>query len=142
MEKTFFVNGREKQWYYLTNAELVSLIKSEEISVEDKMFLTEKLIKKFDYENCPRNNSEDNHNVFARQFSNFVNGKCFDKKKVAKLMAKDHRYLVQEMFAIFWEYLQILDNDYQNGRYDGRNEWSCKTANKIVNFLKKEKMLY
>lgn len=141
MEKKFKINGREQDWYYLTNAELVSLIKSADTSAEDKEFLTEKLINKFEYENCPRNSDEDNHNVFARQFSNFVNGKCYDKKKVAELMAKDHRYLVQEMFGIFWEYLKVLDNDYQNGRYDGRNQWCCYSSNKIVEYLKEIKLM-
>ena len=48
MEKKFKINGREQDWYYLTNAELVSLIKSADTSAEDKEFLTEKLINKFE----------------------------------------------------------------------------------------------
>lgn len=133
--KTFNINGREIQYFYLTNNELIDLLDSD-ISNEDKEFITKQIIKRFEYNNCCRPN-EDNHNVFVRQFSDFVNGKCHNKEKVAKLMANDHRYLQQEMFLIFMSYVEVLSNNFENGFYDDRNKWSCEMANKIQQLLLK-----
>lgn len=77
-------------------------------------------------------NSEDVEKTFAELFSDFVNGYCHDKKKVAELMSRDHRYLQNEMFKIFVEYVKILAKNYENRFYDGRNEWACETAKKFV----------
>ena len=130
MDKKFNINGREKEWFYLSNNELVDLLESD-ISAEDKEFINKQIISRFKQENCTRNSSEDNHDVFARQFSNFMNGKCYDMKKTAKLLANDHRYLVQEMFKLNLAFIKKLAENYQNGIYDGRNEWACQTANFI-----------
>lgn len=138
MDKKFNINGREKEYYYLTNKELVSLIEEENTTKEDKEFLTQKLIGRFKYECCPHSEEEDSHNVFARQFGDFVNGQCFDKRKTALIMSRNHRYLVQEMFMVCLEFIEILASNYKDNLYDGRNEWSVKTSNKIVEFLKKK----
>ena len=132
MDKKFIINGRETAYYYLTNQQMIDLLESSETSSEDKEFLTQQIVKKFKWECCPHDSDEDNHNVFVRQFENFVNGKCFDMRKTAKLMTKKHRYLVQEMFKLFIEFVRELSKDYDNNRYDERNEWSVKTSKEIV----------
>ena len=132
MDKTFEINGRETAYYYLTNQQMIDLLDSNETSNEDKEFLTQQIIKTFKRECCPHDSNEDNHDVFARQFENFVNGKCYDMRKTAKLMTKKHRYLVQEMFKLFIEFVRELSHDYENNCYDGRNEWAVKTSKEIV----------
>lgn len=64
--------------------------------------------------------------------SDFVNGGMSSPKTVAAQMSLDHRYLQSEMFKICLEYIKILAMNYQNGRFDGRNEWTCSLANDIV----------
>lgn len=129
------VNGRELESYQLSNGEMVTLLKGETLAEEQRKELTKSLIARFERENCPRA-GEDNHDVFARQFSDFVNGKCHNKKKTAELMARDHRYLQSEMFKVFMEYAKILAENYENGRYDGRNEWACTAAKYMTDGLK------
>jgi hypothetical protein len=134
MEKKFKVNGREKEWFYLTNRELVDLLKDEKTSEEDKKYLNDMLLKRFERENCP-DVGEDEHNVFAKQISNFVNGKCHDMEKTARLMANDHRYLVQEMFKLFIAFAKELSKDFFKGAYDPRNQWACSKSVEIMNKL-------
>ena len=134
MEKKFLVNGREKEWFYLTNRELVDLLKDEKTSEEDKKYLNDMLLIRFERDNCP-DVGEDEHNVFAKQISNFVNGKCHDMEKTARLMANDHRYLVQEMFKLFIAFAKELSKDFFKGAYDQRNQWACSKSVEIMNKL-------
>lgn len=134
MDKKFFVNGREKEWFYLTNRELVDLLKDEKTSEEDKKYLNDMLLIRFERDNCP-DVGEDEHNVFAKQISNFVNGKCHDMEKTARLMANDHRYLVQEMFKLFIAFAKELSKDFFKGAYDPRNQWACNKSVEIMNKL-------
>ena len=134
MDKKFFVNGRKKEWFYLTNRELVDLLKDEKTSEEDKKYLNDMLLIRFERDNCP-DVGEDEHNVFAKQISNFVNGKCHDMEKTARLMANDHRYLVQEMFKLFIAFAKELSKDFFKGAYDPRNQWACSKSVEIMNKL-------
>lgn len=136
MDKKFKINGKEKEWFYLTNSEIIDLYEDKNTSNEDKEFLLERIIKKFKNELCPHSSNEDMNNVFVRQFSNFINSSNCDKIKTAKLLSKDHRYLVQEMFLLALEYIKVLAKDYEDGIYDGRNEYSCKKSSEIVDYLK------
>lgn len=132
----FNVNGREKASYELSNKELVELIKSETTTEEQHKFLAQKMLERFEYNLCPHNCRETEEDVFVRFFSNFVNGNCQDKQRVAQGMATDHRYLQQEMFKICMEYIKILAENEERGYYDPRNEWSCKTSKIMINHLK------
>lgn len=136
MGKKFKINGKEKEWFYLTNRELVDLLKDEKTSEEDKKYLNDMLLIRFERDNCP-NVGEDEHNVFAKQISNFVNSKCYDMGKIARLMANDHRYLVQEMFKLFIAFSKELSKDFFKGNYDPRNQWACKKASEIMDLLKR-----
>ena len=129
------VNGRELESYQLSNREMVDLLKGDTLSEEQHKELTKSLMSRFESQTCPRE-GEDNHDVFARQFSDFVNGKCYNKRKTAELMAKDHRYLQSEMFKVLLEYAKVLADNYENGWYDGRNEWACTAAKYMLDGLK------
>ena len=136
----FLINGRTKEVYELTNEELISLINEENISNEDRELLKNKIIERFKYACCKRS-GETNDNVFARQFSNFVNGRMLSHNETAKIMANDHRYLQQEMFKVFLAYAKILSINYNNRFYDGRNEYSCRCANEIISALEEQKLI-
>ena len=136
----FLINGRTKEVYQLTNEELICLVNEENLSNEDRELLKNKIIERFKYACCKRS-GETNDNVFARQFSDFVNGRMRSHKETAKLMANDHRYLQQEMFKVFLAYAQILSNNYKNGLYDGRNEYACRCANEIISALEEKELI-
>jgi len=136
----FLINGRTKQAYELTNEELISLVNEENLSNEDREVINNKIIERFKYYCCKRS-GETYDNVFARQFSNFVNGKMCSQQETAQVMANDHRYLQQEMFKVFLSYAQILSHNYNNGFYDGRNEYACKCANEIISALEEKKLI-
>jgi hypothetical protein len=140
MDKKFNIKGREVPYYLLSNNDLIDLYQSNTISIEDKEFINEKIISRFEQENCKRY-GESNDNVFARQLSNFINGKMESRDATAKLMANDHRYLVQETFKLFLKYMEVLATNYENGCYDGRNNFSCETSYKIIEFLKENKII-
>ena len=76
--------------------------------------------------------------IFADTFSDYVNGSMRSPKEVAKLMANDHRHLIQEKFKVCLEYIKVLAENYQKGYYDPRNEWACQTSDKIVKAMEKE----
>jgi hypothetical protein len=130
-KKTFLVDGRELASYQLSNEELANLVRSEATSEEDKTFLMDCVLSRFEHDSCKRN-GESNEDLFARQFSDFVNGKCYDMKKLAEAMACDHRYLVQEKFKVCLEYIKKLAENCDKGYFDARNEWACKTSKAIV----------
>ena len=137
MDKKFKVNGRETEWYYLTYQDKIDLIRSEETSAEDREFLISKLLDSVEYDLCPKTNEgETRDDVFARFFSNYVNRCGYDKQKAAEHMAREHRYLQNEMFKVCLEYIKMLASAYENDRYDPRNEWACKTSKHMLDHLK------
>lgn len=129
--RKFVIDGREYETYELSNEQLVHLANSSELMGADKTFIKDKIVERFMNDCCARC-GEDNNDVFARQFSNYVNRCPNDFKKAAKAMGKDHRYLQSEMFKMCIEYIKVLAEHYNNGFYDGRNEWACSTAYSIM----------
>ena len=92
--------------------------------------------------------------MFVRQFSDYVNGRMQGEKvygreagrdewiggakACARKMAREHRYLQQEMFKVCLEYIKVLAENYEKGIYDGRNEWSCKVSKDFVDCCKEK----
>lgn len=138
--KTITINGREKHLYELTNEELITLVNDENLSSDAQNAIKDKIIARFKDRCCKRQN-ETSENVFVRQFSDFVNTTSYDIDKVGKLMNKEHRYLQQEMFKVFLSYVQELSMNYNCGYYDGRNEYSCKCADIIIDCLQEKKLI-
>ena len=130
----FTIDDREYEDYQLSNEQIVSLVEGGTLMGSEKAFLMEKAYQRFKHECCAKN-GETNDDVFARQFSNYVNRCPNDFKKAAKAMGKDHRYLQNEMFKVFMEYVKILAENARNGRYDVRNQWACNTSKIIINEL-------
>ena len=131
----FKVDGRELEAYQLTNRQLVDLIKSDtKACSEERDYLMEQVLNRFEYDCCPQC-GETNDNVFVRSFSNFVNGRCGNKEKVAELMCNEHRYLQNQMFFVCLAYIRKLAENYDNDCYDLRNEYACRTAKQMISAL-------
>jgi hypothetical protein len=131
----FTVDGRELEAYQLSNRQMVDLIKNDTKACSDEReYLLDKVLDRFENECCP-NCGENNDNVFVRQFSSFVNGKCHNINNVAELMANEHRYLQNEMFKVCLAYIKQLAKAYENNSYDLRNEWACMTSFRIQGFI-------
>ena len=134
-EMTFKVDGRELKSYQLSNRQMVDLIKNDERACSDEReYLLDKMLERFEYECCPQC-GETNDNVFVRSFSRFVNGQCGSKDKVAELMCREHRYLQSEMFFVCLAYIRKMAENYNNGYYDLRNEYACRTAKQMISAL-------
>ena len=133
----FRIDGREYEDYQLSNEQIVRLIEGDTLTSSERSLLMEKVYQRFKYDLCPRKNEgEDDDDVFARFFGNFVNGKCHSKKKVAEKMCKEHRYLQNEMFHVCLEYIKKLAENCENGYYDPRNKYAAETSKKIIDYFK------
>ena len=131
----FTVDGRELEAYQLSNRQMVDLIKNDTKAYSDEReYLLDKMLDRFENECCP-NYGENNDNVFVRQFSSFVNGKCSNKENVAELMAREHRYLQSEMFFVCLAYIRKLAENMKKGNFDLRNAYACQTAKQMIEAL-------
>jgi hypothetical protein len=113
---------------------MVRLANSKELSDADKAFIKDKIVERFMNDCCARC-GEDNNDVFARQFSDYVNRCPNDFKKAAKRMSMEHRYLQNEMFKVCLEYIKKLAENCENGYYDPRNKYAAETSKKIIDFF-------
>ena len=133
----FTINGREYEDYQLSNEQIVRLIEGDTLTSNERSLLMERVYQRFKYDLCPRENEgEDDDDVFARFFGNFVNGKLNSKKKVAEKMCREHRYLQNEMFKVCLEYIKKLADNCENGWYDPRNKYAAETSKKIIDYFK------
>ena len=115
----FEIDGREYEDYQLSNEQIVRLLNSEDITDMGYNFLVEKVLERFKNECCP-NCGENNDNVFVRQFSSFVNGKCHN---------------INNVFKVCLAYIKKLAENYENHCYDLRNEWACMVSFRIQGFI-------
>lgn len=133
--RKFVIDGREYETYELSNEQMVHLANSKDLMGADKAFIKDKIVERFMNDCCARC-GEDNDDVFARQFGNFVNGKMRSQKKVAEKMSHEHRYLQNEMFKVCLEYIKVLAENCENGWYDPRNQYAAETSKKIIDYFK------
>lgn len=97
--------------------------------------LLESILGRFKADQCLRP-GETKDELFARQFGEFVNGRCSSKKDVAKKMATEHRYLQNEMFHVCLEFIKVLAENCEQGYYDPRNQYAAMTSKVIIDHLK------
>ena len=132
----FTLNGREYEDYELSNAQIIELLEGDhDVTDMGHEFLMKKVYERFKYDLCPKS-GEDTDDVFARFFGNYVNGKCHDKKKVAEIMCREHRYLQNEMFHVCMKFIIKLAENCEKGYYDPRNKYAAETSKKIIDFFK------
>ena len=68
----------------------------------------------------------------AENLSRCVNSSCEqDLDYLATKMINDHRTLVQKKMRLVMLFVEKLNDLYQQGHYDLRNEHACKVAEKI-----------
>lgn len=75
-------------------------------------------------------------NETGKKIEDLVNSTLFDGYNVAKHLSNMHRYLQQEFMKMVLHFFCMLAENYENGRYDGRNEYACKVAKKTIDFWK------
>lgn len=134
-ERKFNIDGREYASYELSNGQIARLIEDDPYASDDKEFLMDVVFNRFRSDLCPKC-GENMDDVFARFFGNFVNGKLHSKKHVAEVMCKEHRYLQNEMFKVCLEYIKLLAENCENGRFDPRNQYAAQTSKKIIDYFK------
>ena len=61
----------------------------------------------------------------------------FSKKEFCEAMSREHRYLQGEFTELCIWWLEKLAEMYEQGNYDGRNEYACRTGKEITEFLNK-----
>lgn len=140
MNKKFTIDGREYSIYELSNEQIVRLVRDNEVPNEnltanERALLVEEIIRRFESNLCKRG-GETSDDVFVRFFSSFVNGRLNSKKHVAEMMCREHRYLQNEMFKVWLEFIKMLAENCENGRFDPRNEYAAKTSKAIIDFFK------
>lgn len=135
-ERKFNIDGREYASYELSNGQIVRLLEGDyEVTDMGRECLEKKVYERFKYALCPKC-GEDNDDVFARFFGNFVNGKLHSKKHVAEVMCREHRYLQNEMFKVCLEYIKLLAENCEKGWFDPRNQYAAQTSKKIIDYFK------
>ena len=78
----------------------------------------------------------------VREIEDVVNDCGFNTMEVGYYLTKMHRYLINELFkAVVW-FIYFLKKDYEQGYYDGRNEYACKTAAKIWEVFEEDERFY
>lgn len=68
----------------------------------------------------------------AKNVSNGINNMCFDKREFCEEMSREHRYLQSEFTELCISWLEKCAEMYEQGRYDGRNEYACKFGKDFV----------
>lgn len=131
----FTIDGREYKAWELSNEQIVKLLDNGSWDDTEFTFLMKQVYERFKSNLCPCS-GEDTDDVFARFFGRYVNGKCHDKKKVAEIMCREHRYLQNEMFLLFMKFVIKLAENCENGYYDPRNKYAAETSKKIIDFFK------
>jgi hypothetical protein len=126
--------------YQLSNKEVLDFY-NECDDEETKNVLLDSILSRYEYQLCPKN-GENTDDVFARFFSDFVNGRMISEKHVAEKMSHDHRYLQNEMFKVLLEYIKILADNCERGYYDGRNKYAAETSKMIIDNFKENNYPY
>lgn len=79
--------------------------------------------------------SRTNGQEVAKSFADYVNNMCFRKEEFVGEVMNQHRTLQQAIFSTMMECMREWSNQYENGRYDLRNEDTCRLSNQIMKAL-------
>ena len=71
----------------------------------------------------------------ASKISELVNSTLFNPIQVGVELTTEHRYLINEFFKATLHFMGQLKRDYEQGKFDGRDEFACKCASKMVDAL-------
>ena len=70
-----------------------------------------------------------------------ING-SFDMKKFCEQMSIEHRTLQSDFTTLCLQWFMKCREMYENDRYDGRNEHSCRTGKVLIDYLEKGEFQY
>ena len=76
---------------------------------------------------------------FAKALSTYVNSFSVNQKAVAKECTNHHRYLQNEEFVLCMEILKAFASEYDDDRYDDRNEYACKASKLLIDYFTSDK---
>ena len=76
---------------------------------------------------------------FAKALNEYVNCFGFDGKTVAQECKNHHRYLQNEEFTLILEILKAFAEEYDENRYDDRNEYACKASKLLIDYFTSDK---
>lgn len=127
MEKELKIGGYPA--YQASADNIMAAYEAAETESEKALIAKYYMESRLKYEVCRKDETKDEN--FGRKFEDFVNGRMGDPRKVADRMARSHRYLVQQMFSVCYEFIRILAEHCDKGWYDPRDEWACKTSKKM-----------
>ena len=74
----------------------------------------------------------------AKMLSNYFNTRKNDNELLANLITNDHRTLQQLTFNFMMICISKWAKAYEDGRYDLRNEYTCKKSYEIMKSLNNE----
>ena len=65
----------------------------------------------------------------------------FDNKEFVEQMSREHRTLQTEFTTLCLEWLMKCREMYEDGRYDGRNEYACKMGKALCDYIESDKFM-
>ena len=74
--------------------------------------------------------------ILAKEFGNYANSFNPDREGFVKGIRNEHRTLQQEIMRTFVELVNAWSKDYEDGRYDLRNEQTVILANEFSKIAK------
>lgn len=75
-------------------------------------------------------------NVKAKEISHLINDCSYSPRVVGCELSTDHRYLQSEFGQTAIHFFGCLAENYEKGRYDGRNEYVSRCAKIMIDALK------
>lgn len=76
----------------------------------------------------------------ATTITDAING-CFDHKVFCESMSREHRYLQYEFTNLCLNWLAQCRKMYNEGNYDGRNEYACKMGKELWDYIDSDKFM-
>lgn len=73
----------------------------------------------------------------ALKVSDSINNMSFNYDAFSYFMGKEHRALQANFSDLCFAWLKQCKNQYENGIFDGRNEFECKAAKIMVDSIEK-----
>ena len=66
--------------------------------------------------------------AFAQEFAKFVNGSMSSADQTGWVLTLAQGFLLLDMFMVFLGFMLLVAHNYQQGRYDDRNEWASRLS--------------
>ena len=76
----------------------------------------------------------------AGQITDAING-SFNNKAFCEAMSREHRYLQWEFTELCVSWLNQCRTMYEEGNYDGRNEFACKFGKVVMDYVESNKFM-